>query len=436
MGITGTGSPFLPLLDHYGDFCQASGRHGRHALSPDKLKLYDGTLFGGNRMWAALSSLISAIPSAATSPYALVAYALAAAVYALSVWRVSRNKNLLANLQKLPPKDRRKALEREMGSNLAPKISAEQWVRSRIHRYYFFAFLATCAALVTIVALALFARTDPPGTGAVFIGNVNYVAQQYQQINNNQILATELKQQIQEGIELATRREFARAQEAFMRVPDSARVPAVWNDLGVVYEGLGDLDRARSAYATALRQQPDFPPAQANLARLQAKPSSDPAKAGADSRTASTPPRAVVNLLAPDQGGHPEIMPGEDWRKITSGKEEDKISVRAGAEAEVVYAFKDNKPATFATFEMLIAQTDMFNPKEIEILAADNSRGGPFRSVGKCTMVNAVVADSRYQRCDLPETTARYVKIKLISTYHFNQWANLPQIRLIGRLEP
>jgi hypothetical protein len=68
---------------------------------------------------------------------------------------------------------------------------------------------------------------------------------------------------------------------------------------------------------------------------------------------------------------------------------------------------------------MLIAQTDMFNPKEIEILAADNSRGGPFRSVGKCTMVNAVVADSRYQRCDLPETTARYVKIKLISTYHF-----------------
>jgi hypothetical protein len=155
----------------------------------------------------------------------LVAYALAAAVYALSVWRVSRNKNLLANLQKLPPKDRRKALEREMGSNLAPKISAEQWVRSRIHRYYFFAFLATCAALVTIVALALFARTDPPGTGAVFIGNVNYVAQQYQQINNNQILATELKQQIQEGIELATRREFARAQEAFMRVPDSARFP-------------------------------------------------------------------------------------------------------------------------------------------------------------------------------------------------------------------
>ena len=62
-----------------------------------------------------LVSALSAIPAAATSELALVAYALVIGAYIFTVWRVARNKNLLANLEKLPAKDRLRALESEMG---------------------------------------------------------------------------------------------------------------------------------------------------------------------------------------------------------------------------------------------------------------------------------------------------------------------------------
>jgi len=29
---------------------------------------------------------------------------------------------------------------------------------------------------------------------------------------------------------------------------------------------------------------------------------------------------------------------------------------------------------------------------------------------------------------------ARYVKLKVLSSYHFNAWAHVPQIRLFGRI--
>ena len=90
-------------------------------------------------MWQFLTSALSAIPSAASNEYSFGAYALVICAYVITVWRVARNKNLLENLQKLPSKDRLSALEIETGGvRLAAGISPEQWVRSRIHKYYLF----------------------------------------------------------------------------------------------------------------------------------------------------------------------------------------------------------------------------------------------------------------------------------------------------------
>ena len=78
-------------------------------------------------MWAFLSSLIGAIPAAATSKPGLTAFAITAAVYIATVWRVARNKQILANLQKLPPEDRLATLELETGGvRLDRGISPEQ----------------------------------------------------------------------------------------------------------------------------------------------------------------------------------------------------------------------------------------------------------------------------------------------------------------------
>ena len=49
-----------------------------------------------------LKSALAAIPSAATSPAAFVAYLAALLAFVYTQHRVARNKQLLANLQKLP----------------------------------------------------------------------------------------------------------------------------------------------------------------------------------------------------------------------------------------------------------------------------------------------------------------------------------------------
>jgi hypothetical protein len=107
-------------------------------------------------MWSFLSAALSAIPSAAKSYLALIAYGLALLAYIVTVWRVTRNRNLLQNLQRLPAKDRLSALELEMGGvRLSDGISPEQWLRSKIHRYYFLSFIVTCIVGIIIFALAI-----------------------------------------------------------------------------------------------------------------------------------------------------------------------------------------------------------------------------------------------------------------------------------------
>ena len=78
-------------------------------------------------MQSFLASALAAIPSAATSKLALAAYAFALITYLASVYRVTRNKNLLRYLERLPEGDRLGALEIEMGGvQLASGITAEQ----------------------------------------------------------------------------------------------------------------------------------------------------------------------------------------------------------------------------------------------------------------------------------------------------------------------
>src|SRR5258705_12741829 len=80
-------------------------------------------------MWPFLASALAAIPSAATSTFSLIAFALAVAAYAFTVWRVVRNKNLLQYLQKLPPKDRLGALETELGGATAATAGTPRILR-------------------------------------------------------------------------------------------------------------------------------------------------------------------------------------------------------------------------------------------------------------------------------------------------------------------
>lgn len=104
-----------------------------------------------------LTKALQALPEIAISPLAMFAYIVTIGAYVLVALRVRRHRDLLQYLTALPEKDRLSALESELG-NVKPRtgVTAEQWLRSRIHHYYFLAFLATCITVIVIVSLILY----------------------------------------------------------------------------------------------------------------------------------------------------------------------------------------------------------------------------------------------------------------------------------------
>jgi hypothetical protein len=378
-------------------------------------------------MWEFLKAALSAVPSAATNGYAFGAYALAIAAYVVVAWRVARNKNLLEHIQKLPSKDRLSALQIEIGGvPLAAGISPEQWVRSRINRYYLVAFLATCIVVIAIAALAVL-------RGAKFITINN----EYRQINNVQSLSDSDLQHVKDWIEATMTRDSDRVLAAFKQLPEAARVPAVWNELGGIYEGLRSQDNARAAYQNALQKDPNYVPAKISLTRLDDDPPlQKPSPAPSDKRVQSDIQKTVsqpddVDLLPPKGGGMAELLPSSEWKKIISGNEGDSITARTGQEA--VYSFDGTRQATLGKFAMFIGGEGAYNPKDIEISVAE-SANGPFRLIRQCTFVNALILRTPYQECNLNRELARYIKIKVLTGFSSSELVSIWQIRVMGKL--
>jgi hypothetical protein len=99
-------------------------------------------------------TFFDALPLAASSPLALLGYLAALAASVALVWRVRRNRNLLDRIKDIPRGDRKDALQAEMGVVLPKSISAEQWLRSRLHHFYFLGFVIVvlCLTLIGVIA--------------------------------------------------------------------------------------------------------------------------------------------------------------------------------------------------------------------------------------------------------------------------------------------
>ena len=108
-----------------------------------------------------LSAFLHAIPSAAASPLALVAYLAAIGAWTLIAWRVRRHSILLAHIHQLPEADRIRAVQMELGYvEIRKGLSAEQHLRSRIHTFLLIGFLAICVTVVVIAGMALYKSRD------------------------------------------------------------------------------------------------------------------------------------------------------------------------------------------------------------------------------------------------------------------------------------
>lgn len=149
------------------------------------------------------------------------------------------------------------------------------------------------------------------------------------------------------------------------------------------------------------------------------------------------PPSAArpddVNLLLPQEGGKIVTAAKAGWENTVNGRDRSSIWMWTGQ--EVVFGFKDDKPARFTRFAIGIPGTQPQNVKEFEVLVADDSPDGPYRLVGHYRTQNAL-QKTFYQEFSFNPVSGKYVKFRLISNYGYEMqgWGNTQvyQLKLMG----
>lgn len=102
------------------------------------------------------SAFLKAIPSAATSPLALVAYLAAVGAWLAIAWRLKIVQEVSRTLPQLPEYQRADAIKTAIGRGVPPNLSPEQFLRGQRDFYYLIGFIAICVVVVVIVAIGVF----------------------------------------------------------------------------------------------------------------------------------------------------------------------------------------------------------------------------------------------------------------------------------------
>ena len=159
------------------------------------------------------------------------------------------------------------------------------------------------------------------------------------------------------------------------------------------------------------------------------------ATAGSSARTPAAPARGRLNLLSSANGGHLMAAPDKSWQHAIDDDDENWQYIQAG-NGDGVYAFRNEQPATFDTFRMLITDTSPLNIKEFELLAGNESPLGAFDSIGTFQTRNIRLYPSQWQEFTFPAVRARYLKVHVISAWD-SGWNTSPKVvewQLLGAL--
>jgi hypothetical protein len=118
-----------------------------------------------------MSDLLTALPAAATNPLAFIAYGCHSGMdghYSQN----RRFKTLIQHIEKLPEKDRKDLLARELNVVLPEKITAQQWLAERRQRYFLVGFVVLIVFALAFIALIINALQ----TSTVHIGNNTFIS--------------------------------------------------------------------------------------------------------------------------------------------------------------------------------------------------------------------------------------------------------------------
>jgi TIR domain-containing protein len=182
-------------------------------------------------------------------------------------------------------------------------------------------------------------------------------------------------------------------------------------------------------------QNPAEPAPSDEATRLTRQVAPDPADSLAKPARSAQESAAAMNLLVAENGGHVIVATNDRWPYTIDGDEKNWQYIDIGVTGSwAVYGFKDDKPATFDRFKVLILGTESWNLKEFELLAGNDSPTGKFESIGKFQTQNVRFFKDPYQEFKFPPVTARYLKVRVISSHGFSS-VGAYEFQLLGLLE-
>jgi hypothetical protein len=137
-----------------------------------------------------------------------------------------------------------------------------------------------------------------------------------------------------------------------------------------------------------IQNQPESRPFKTEAAPVlpnPATPNREDQPPSAAKSTPSTPSStSAINLLSSENGGHIIVATNDRWLYAIDGDENNWQYIDSGVFGGwAVYGFKDERPAIFNTFKVLILGTESWNLKAFELLAGNDSATGTFESIGK-----------------------------------------------------
>jgi hypothetical protein len=148
--------------------------------------------------------------------------------------------------------------------------------------------------------------------------------------------------------------------------------------------------------------------------------------AGTAAGTPDAPIKGRINLLSSANGGHLMAAPSDSWQYPIDDDTKNWQYIQSGA-GDGVYAFKNEQPATFDVFMMLIDETTGLNIKEFELFVGNESPLGTFQSIGKYQTQNIRLYPSPWQEFKFAPVRARYFKLHVISAWGAG-WSTSPKV--------
>lgn len=134
--------------------------------------------------------------------------------------------------------------------------------------------LCVAAALVALAAMLVWvverrAARSKRDELAGYISDLAVVEREFAAAHGKPLTNAEAPQLFQQASELARKGDVRQAADLLETVSKTVAVPAIFNDLGVLYAKVEDRSRTLNAFREALARDPDYAPVRQNLARLR-----------------------------------------------------------------------------------------------------------------------------------------------------------------------